>query len=91
METLKTTDLFRSASLLCLGANLSEVERIRGEVHFILHGSDITRSDIAYRTGKSQVNPLQLKETLNLLRDLIFEKPTRGQGDRHAKNHRRSY
>lgn len=74
METLETSDIFKGASLLCLGAELSGLRRNGRDVTFSLQGQKLMQADIKYRTGQMQVNPLQLKESLNLLRDLIFEK-----------------
>ena len=72
METIETDDLYRGASLLCLGAELSGINKQGKNVIFTLMGNGISRFDYQYRTGKAMVNPLQLKETLSLLRDLIF-------------------
>ncbi len=74
METLETSDIFKGASLLCLGAELDGLHRKGKDVTFHLSGHKLQKEDIKYRTGQMQVNPLQLKESLNLLRDLIFEK-----------------
>jgi hypothetical protein len=73
MEILDTSDIFKGASLLCLGAELRKVKRNGRDVTFSLTGHDLQKADIRYRTGQLQVNPLQLKESLNLLRDFIFE------------------
>jgi len=34
----------------------------------------VIEEDRRYRTGKALVNPVQLRETVNLLRDLVFER-----------------
>ncbi|MFQ5901604.1 MAG: hypothetical protein ACE5IH_08620, partial [Thermodesulfobacteriota bacterium] len=33
----------------------------------------VYEEDMKYRTGNALVNPLKLKETLNLLRDILFK------------------
>ena len=76
-STLEVTDLFRSAFLLCMGGNLSEV-RVRNNgrriATFLITGPDLERFDNDYRTGRALVNPLELRESLNHLRDIMFEK-----------------
>jgi hypothetical protein len=34
----------------------------------------LDKLDKAYRSGKAQVDPLQFRESLNHLRDILFEK-----------------
>ena len=72
MERLETTDLFRAGSLLCLGARLGEVRRNKGQVTFCLQGDELTDRDQDYRLGRTRIEPLQFRQTLNLLRDMIF-------------------
>ena len=74
METIETDDLYRGASLMCLGAELTALHRRGNNVQFSLNANNLIRLDMSYRMGKTLVNPLQLKETINLLRDLIFER-----------------
>ena len=77
METmLETTDIFRGAYFLSHGGRLSGVylsEENRQIVSFCIAGDNLSRLDHAYRTGEAIVNPLQLKESLNLLRDILFK------------------
>ena len=79
MEILETDDVFKGASLLCMGATLEEVHRHHQTVTFTLKGENLNHEHMSYRLGKAQVNPLQLKETLNMLRDMIFEKKREGE------------
>ena len=76
-NTLEVTDLFKSAFLLCMGGNLSEV-RVRNNgrriATFLITGADLERFDSDYRTGRALVNPLELRESLNHLRDIMFDK-----------------
>lgn len=74
---MEVTDIFRGAFLLCNGADLSEI-RVRNNgkriATFLITGKDLEKMDRDYRLGRALVNPLQLRESLNHLRDLMFEK-----------------
>ena len=74
---LETTDIFRGAYFLSLGGELSDV-RIRENgkriATFLITGKDLDRLDRDYRAGRALVNPLQFRESLNHLRDVMFEK-----------------
>jgi len=81
---IETGDLFRGAYLLCSGGCLEEARMTRRrEVLFLISGEDVRELDIRYRTGQALVNPLQLRETLNLLRDIVFEKLRSGERRTH--------
>ena len=81
--SFETTDIFRGAFFLCNGGDLSDV-RVRNHAErdrqsrriatFLITGKDLDELDRAYRTGRALVNPLQLRESLNHLRDVMFEK-----------------
>ncbi len=74
---LETTDIFRGAYFLCVGGELINVSfRSNGgnTATFIFTGSDLQNHDKTYRNGKALVNPLQFREELNHLRDILFEK-----------------
>ena len=71
---IETGDLFRGAYLLCRGARIGATRCERGQVLFVLEGDGVLEEDLRYRTGSALVNPVQLRETLNLLRDRVFEK-----------------
>lgn len=77
MVNLETTDIFRGAFLLCSGGDLAEV-RVRNNgkriATFLITGKNLDELDRDYRTGRALVNPLQLRESLNHLRDVMFEK-----------------
>ena len=73
MEILETEDVFKGASLLCMGATLEEVKCRHYTVTFTLKGEELNHVHMNYMSGKTQVNPLQLKETLNMLKDMIFQ------------------
>ncbi len=74
---LETTDIFRGAYFLSCGGELRDV-RIRNNgkriATFLITGEDLDRLDRDYRTGRALVNPLQFRESLNHLRDVMFEK-----------------
>ena len=77
MISLQTTDIFRGAYFLSLGGELRDV-RIRNNgkriATFLIIGKDLDRLDREYRSGRALVNPLQFRESLNHLRDVMFEK-----------------
>lgn len=83
IRQLKTTDIFRGAFLLCTGGSLSDI-RIRNNgrriAAFLITGKDVDKRDQEYRTGHARVNPLQLRESLNHLRDAMFEKLQEADG-----------
>lgn len=73
MVSLETTDLFRGAFLLCSGGDLAEVWVHNNGRHiatFLITGPDPDRLDSDYRAGRALVNPVQLRESLNHLRDV---------------------
>ncbi len=91
-STFEVPDLFKSAFFLCMGGNLSEV-RVRNDgrriATFLITGSDLDRLDCDYRTGRALVNPLQLREALNHLRDVMFDKLRNQEGKTRYGNRKR--
>jgi hypothetical protein len=91
--TVEVTDLFRGAFLLCSGADLAEV-RVRNNgrriATFLITGPDLDRLDSDYRAGRALVNPLQLRESLNHLRDVMFDKLRNYEG-RARDDRKRAY
>ncbi len=81
--TVEVTDLFRGAFLLCMGGRLDQV-RVRNNgrriATFLIAGRDLERLDSDYRAGRALVNPVQLRESLNHLRDMMFDKLRRHEG-----------
>jgi hypothetical protein len=74
---LETTDIFRGAFLLASGGDLAEIRvRTTGKriATFLITGKDLERLDRDYRSGRALVNPVQLRESLNHLRDVMFKK-----------------
>ena len=92
MERLETTDIFRGAFFLCNGCDLDNVRyRNNGRqiTCFAFTGRGIEQLDRDYRSGNAMVNPLQFRESLNHLRDILFGKTKdegRYENDRPNKN-----
>ena len=82
-NSLETTDIFRGAFFLCNGGDLSDV-RVRNNgrriATFLITGKDLDRLDSDYRCGRALVNPVQLRESLNHLRDVMFRKLRENEG-----------
>jgi hypothetical protein len=81
--TVEVTDLFKGAFLLCMGGRLDQVNvRNNGRriATFLITGKDLDRLDSDYRTGRALVNPVQLRESLNHLRDVMFKKLRDSEG-----------
>jgi hypothetical protein len=90
-QRMTTTDLFRSASLLCQGAKLERLEQSPRGIVFVLTGAGIADADADYRTGKARINPLEFKLHLNKLRDQMFanERGREARDDRGNRTPRR--
>ncbi len=77
MSMLETSDIFRSAYHVAQGSDLYDI-RVNGNgrqiATFMIRGTGLDKSDKAYRSGKALVNPLQLRESLNHVRDRLFKK-----------------
>lgn len=74
LSAIETGDIFRGAYLLTQGARLIDTRVARNQVRFVIEGEDVAAHDERYRLGRALVNPVALRETLNLLRDLVFER-----------------
>ena len=76
-SAVETTDLFRGAYLLCNGGTLLQV-RLEEEhprlASFLIEGEELEKLELEYRNGQATVNPLQFRESLNHLRDILFNK-----------------
>ena len=86
-SSLETTDIFRGAFFICMGGDLSGI-RLRpkatpGQVRFrqngkqiasfMFTGHDLHKHDREYISGHAMVNPVQFREALNHLRDILFK------------------
>ncbi len=77
MINLETTDIFKGAFLLCCGGDLIKIRVDKNGKRiatFLITGKELDRLDRDYRCGRARVNPVQLRESLNHLRDAMFEK-----------------
>ena len=92
--SFETKDIFRGAFFLSCGGDLSDV-RVRNNgrriATFLITGKNLDKLDRDYRSGKALVNPLQFRESLNHLRDILFEKLRENErrtrhGDRKRAN-----
>lgn len=90
-STVEETDLFKSAYLLASGGDLDGIRIKPGHrrtAAFLITGYDLEKLEMDYRRGQALVNPLQLRECLNHLRDMLFEK-LRQQSQGRMRNDRK--
>ncbi len=93
-SSLETTDIFRGAFFMCMGGDLADIRfRQNGKriASFMFTGHDLHKHDKAYINGHALVNPVQFREALNHLRDILFEQLRQNQNgdmryDRKRKN-----
>ena len=92
--TVEVTDLFKGAFLLCMGGRLDQV-RVRNNgrriATFLITGKDLDRLDNDWRSGRALVNPVELRESLNHLRDVMFDKLRKSEGRNSHANRPRGY
>ena len=97
MANLETTDIFRGAFYLCMGGDLSEIrfrqngKPRRGVATFLFNGHDLIEHDKAYVNGHALVNPVQFREALNHLRDILFEHLREGRSENDRKRANRAH
>lgn len=75
-QSVETTDIFIGAFFLSHGGSLCGIrikDAVKGIAAFQIEGEDLRRLGDEYGAGKALVNPLQLRESLNHLRDVLFE------------------
>ena len=92
--TVEVTDLFKGAFLLCMGGRLDRVcVRTNGRriATFLITGKHLARYDSDYRAGRALVNPVQLRESLNHLRDAMFKKLRKTEGRYQHDDRQRRY
>jgi hypothetical protein len=76
LASLETTDIFKGAFYLCMGGDLTTIRfKANGRQIAVFHfsGTELNRHDKAYINGHALVNPVQFREALNRLRDILFE------------------
>jgi hypothetical protein len=89
---LETTDIFIGAFLLCMGGRLCGIrvkDGVKGIAAFRIEGDNLDRCERDYQTGRALVNPVSLRESLNLLRDILFEFKEGSAGYDRKGGHRR--
>ncbi len=87
-HVFEITDIFRGAFFLCNGGDLAGI-RISSNrtATFLIQGEGLIKLDREYRSGKALVNPLQFRESLNHLRDILFKEIRQNEG-RSRNDHR---
>ena len=92
IQHYETTDIFIGAFFLSKGGDLCGIrikDAARGIAAFEITGNDLDRLDHEYRTGQALVNPVSLRESLNLLRDMLFDlRETRRRRDDNTRENR---
>ena len=48
-------------------------DAVRGIAAFEISGNNLDRLEREYHSGTAQVNPVHLRESLNMLRDMLFD------------------
>jgi len=91
IQHYEITDIFIGAFFLSQGGSLQGIrikDAVRGIAAFEISGPDLDRLDQEYRSGQALVNPVRLRESLNLLRDMLFDLRERRRDDRKRTNRR---
>ncbi len=92
MNQMEITDLFKGAYFLTRSCRIVETKLVGGnQVRFIIEGENLLEEEERYQTGQASVNPLQLKECLNFLRNKLTQTLRTQNTNRrvHEPNHRR--
>jgi hypothetical protein len=90
IQHYETTDIFLGAFLLSSGGDLSGINfNERHIATFMFTGEGLHQLDQDYMRGSALVNPVQLRASLNHLRDLLFDirDRRRRNGKPNRKNH----
>jgi hypothetical protein len=58
---------------------------------FLISGKDLDRLDSDWRAGRALVNPVQLRESLNHLRDVMFDRLRKSEGRAHYGDSKRAH
>lgn len=74
MTTIETTDLFRSAYLLALGADLIEIREPECPLTLVFRGERVEQWNQAYQRGQALVNPVRLQECLQQINDELSDR-----------------
>lgn len=87
MDQLETRDIYKSATLMCLGAKLRESIRDDRGFSFILQGENLFKNDDQYRNKQTLIEPNHFRDRLNHLRDIVKNNPE--HKERHYGTHSR--
>ena len=75
IDAIETRDIYRASYLVICGAEITDTLNQAKRTTFFIEGETIIEDDRNFRSGQALVNPVRLRETLNLLRDLYLPKP----------------
>ena len=74
---IRTRDIFHAAFLITRGMQVKEIlpDRTiaRSKVIFVLGGEGISRLEEEYRSGMVEVNVFSFKESVQLVKDVMFD------------------
>lgn len=74
MNQMEITDLFKGAYFLTRYCRIKEIRLVgNNQVRFLIEGDNLLEEEELYQTGQATVNPLQLKECLNYLREKLTQ------------------
>ncbi|MCP4216781.1 MAG: hypothetical protein GY765_19175 [bacterium] len=91
--SLETTDIYRGAYFISSGCDLCGVRFMENgspKLAFRIEGDGLDKLDKDYRNGQALVNPLQLREALNHLRDVLFSKLNGNGRKRYDRNRKKT-
>ncbi len=72
---METPDNFLGAYLLCSGCDLIACQpNESGQVVYFFEGETAVALDRSFSTSRGMMSPLQLRETMSMLKDMFFEK-----------------
>jgi hypothetical protein len=93
IDHYETTDIFVGAFILSRGGALRGIrikDATRGIAAFEISGEGLALLDREYRSGQALVNPVDLRESLNMLRDMLFDlREMRRREDAKPRTNRR--
>ncbi|PIE73774.1 MAG: hypothetical protein CSA20_01590 [Deltaproteobacteria bacterium] len=75
-QQYETTDIHVGAFFLCKGVSLHGIrskDAARGIAAFEISGNNLDHLEREYRSGTALVNSVHLRESLNMLRDTLFD------------------
>ncbi len=86
--SLETTDIFRGAFFMCMGGDLEDIrfrQHNKQIASFMFTGQNLHKHDKAYLNGHALVNPVQFREALNHLRDILFKQLRQREDTRYDR------